>query len=42
MLEGKLDAVLGTLQQGVATPEHAEFVAKLANQSDTARQNPPA
>jgi hypothetical protein len=30
MLEGKLDVVLGTLQQGVATQEHSEFVARLA------------
>jgi Uma2 family endonuclease len=31
MLEGKLDVVLATLQQGTATPEHNEFVARLAS-----------
>jgi hypothetical protein len=31
MLEGKLDAVLATLQEGLASPEHQEFVAKLAS-----------
>jgi Uma2 family endonuclease len=30
ILEGKLDAVLATLQQGIATPEHNDFVARLA------------
>jgi Uma2 family endonuclease len=29
MLEGKLDVVLSTLQQGIATQEHSEFVARL-------------
>jgi Uma2 family endonuclease len=32
MLEGKLDAVLATLQQGIATPEHQDFVAELERQ----------
>jgi Uma2 family endonuclease len=32
MLEGKLDAVLATLQQGLATPEHKEFVGRLRSQ----------
>jgi hypothetical protein len=30
MLEGKLDVVLATLQQGIATREHSEFVGRLA------------
>lgn len=30
MLEGKLDVVLAILQQGIATQEHLEFVARLA------------
>ena len=30
MLDGKLDLVLGTLQQGIATHEHQAFVATLA------------
>ena len=29
MLEGKLDVVLATLERGIGTPEHHEFVAKL-------------
>jgi Uma2 family endonuclease len=32
MLEGRLDAVLATLQQGIATPEHGQFVVWLAGQ----------
>jgi Uma2 family endonuclease len=32
MLEGKLDAVLATLQQGISTLEHQEFVARLGRQ----------
>jgi Uma2 family endonuclease len=31
MLESKLDIVLDTLQQGMATPEHKAFVAQLAS-----------
>ena len=31
MLNGKLDAVLATLQQGIATPEHQDFVTWLAS-----------
>ena len=30
MLDGKLDAVLATLQQGLATPEHQQFASDLA------------
>lgn len=30
MLDGRLDAVLATLQQGVAKPEHKDFVSRLA------------
>jgi Uma2 family endonuclease len=32
MLEGKLDVVLATLQLGIATPEHKQFVERLAAQ----------
>lgn len=32
MLAGQLDAVLATLQQGLATPEHQDFAARLAAQ----------
>jgi len=32
MLDGKLDVVLATLQQGMATPEHQVFVTRLAAQ----------
>jgi Uma2 family endonuclease len=32
MLEGKLDVVLATLQQGIATPEHKDFVTRLLRQ----------
>jgi len=32
MLDGKLDVVLATLQQGIATPEHKNFVARIGRQ----------
>lgn len=32
LLEGKLEAVLATLQQGLATPEHRAFATRLATQ----------
>lgn len=35
MLEGKLDQVLGTLQQGIATQEHQDFAASLAQKTTT-------
>jgi hypothetical protein len=35
MLEGKLDIVLATLQQGLASPEHKEFVTQLASRQKT-------
>jgi Uma2 family endonuclease len=35
MLEGKLEAVIATLLQGVAAPEHKEFVAQLASRRPT-------
>jgi hypothetical protein len=31
MLDGRLDAVLATLQQGIASPEHTDFVSLLAS-----------
>jgi Uma2 family endonuclease len=31
MLQGQLDAVMATLEQGLATPEHAAFAARLAH-----------
>jgi Uma2 family endonuclease len=37
MLDGKLDVVLATLQQGLATPEHHEFVADLARRQGEQR-----
>jgi Uma2 family endonuclease len=37
MLEGKLDVVLATLQQGISSPEHQQFVAQLAQQREASQ-----
>jgi Uma2 family endonuclease len=35
MLEGRLEAVLSTLQEGLVTPEHEDFAAQLAKRRQT-------
>ena len=33
LLKGDLDGIIATLERGLATPEHAEFVARLADEA---------
>jgi hypothetical protein len=40
LIEGTLAQVLAVVQQGIASPEHAEFVARLSRAKDSSTKVP--